>query len=144
MVFYFFIPVQFFIMGEGYGYGIQGFTYRYQITTQGVSFIPISYELGYILNGTITGKSVYSILFWIAGSISFAIGITLLLMMYDFEKLMYNKLGSFFLFSSIICTILSSTIQYGPFFFGPAGISVLIGIPVLIILSWFVYTNSEK
>lgn len=144
-LFFFVIPIHFFIMGEGYGYGVQGFTYRYQTTTQGVSLIPISYEAEYIINGTITGKSANSILFWIIGTILYTIGLLVYLLTFDLGKRRYYRLSSLFIICSLLSVILSSIIQYGPLFIGPAGVSILIGVPLLVGISWYVYTlPSEK
>ena len=138
-LFFFVIPIHFFVMGEGYGYGIQGFTYRYQTTTQGVSLIPVSYEAEYIINGTITGKSANSILFWIIGSALYTIGLLVYLLTFDLGKRRYYKVSSLFISCSLLSVILSSILQYGPVFIGPAGVSILIGVPILIGISWFVY-----
>jgi len=138
-LFFFIIPIHFFVMGEGYGYGIQGYTYRYQTTTQGVSLIPVSYEAEYIINGTITGKTANSILFWIIGSALYTIGLLVYLLTFDLGKRRYYKLSSLFIFCSLISVIISSILQYGPIFIGPAGVSILIGVPIIFGISWYVY-----
>jgi hypothetical protein len=144
LLFFFIIPIEFFVLGDGYGYGVKGFTYQYQVTTQGVSLIPITYEMDYILNGTITGKTATSILLWITGVIIYLIGMAVFLLTYDLKKRVFNRICTFFIFSSVLLVIFSSMLQYGIFFSGPAGISVLIGLPLLIGLSWYLVYNGRS
>jgi len=137
LILFFIFPIEFFVIGEGYGYGIKGFTYQYQITSQGVSLIPITYELEYIINGTIKGKTYLSIIYWITGTSLNMLGLTLYLLIYDLKKPNINRICAGFILLSTIFVILSSITQYGFLFSGPAGISILIGMPLLIGSLWY-------
>jgi len=141
---FFLCPIHFFIIGEGNGYGIQGLFYRYQISPQGSSFIPITREIGYVTSGLIDGKSGISILFWVLGSVIFSMAFLLYLFKY-FECT--NK-TYFYLYNLVIASVLffltSSVIQYGFFFSGPAGISILIGVPFLVFLGWSMYNEYKQ
>ena len=139
IAFFFILPIHFFILGEGYGYGIQGFTYRYQITSQGTSFFPVSYELGYILDKTITGRTAWSIGFWILGTLLYSSGMLVYLLSYDGYRSIWVRRAAGLLCASIISVVISSLIQYGVFFHGAAGISILIGIPILIGITYWMY-----
>jgi hypothetical protein len=132
----FICPLHFFIIGDDNGYGIQGFFYRYQISSYGISFIPITNEIGYVTSGLIDGKSAISILLWALGSFTFSLAFFLFLLKFHELQEKHIKRISSLLFISIVILILSSFAQYGFFFFGPAGISILIGIPLLFGVGW--------
>lgn len=133
------IPIEFYIMGEGYGYGIKGICYKYQISYLGDSFIPLSYELSYVISGTLSGKTTYAIMAWILGSILFG-SATMAYWFYLLSPLPLLRIvstggimGGSFLF------LVSDMIQYGPFFSGPAGIALPFAIPLVLLLGWLVY-----
>ena len=139
VIFFFILPVEFFVMGEGYGYGFKGYTYQYQITPQGAGLIPISYEVEFILDGKITGKSAISILFRIISILFYAIGLTIYLLTYDLKKSIFNRYCAGLISLSLLFVILSCITQYGIFFVGPAGISILIGVPFLAGICYYLY-----
>ena len=133
------IPIEFYILGEGYGYGLRGICYRYQITSMGDSFIPISYEVQYVLSGILTGKSGYAILIWALGSIFSGLS-TMFLFYFLICKSPYLKILSAggIVFASILF-IISDMLQYGLLFFGPSGVAIPVALPLLFLLGWFVY-----
>ncbi len=139
----FIFPLHFFIIGEANGYGIQGVFYRYQISSYGISFVPITAEIGYVTSGLINGKSALAILLWVAGTCSLSAAFFLFLLW--FYELNSDKIRSIsrLIFLSSVVFIFSSFAQYGVFFCGPAGVSVLIGIPVLICFGWM-FQNEIK
>jgi hypothetical protein len=141
---YFLCPIHFFVIGEGNGYGLQGLFYRYQISSQGSSFIPITREIGYVTSGIIDGKSGISILFWVIGSLLFSGAFFLFLFKINQIRKKIFHLISGLIITSGICFLLSSLIQYGIFFNGPAGISILIGLPFLMYFGWLVYCDSRN
>lgn len=141
----FICPLHFFIIGNDQGYGIQGFMYRYQITSQGNSFIPITSEIGYITSGLIMGKSAMSILSWLVGSIVFSLAFFIFLISSNnFYKTLIYKSISVLIGISGICLIFSSFFQYGLLFNGPAGVSILIGLPLIFIFSWIISNERIK
>jgi hypothetical protein len=139
LAFFFLVPVHFYILGEGYGYGIQGLTYRYQITPQGDSFIPLSYDAGYVLNQTLTGKTAYSIIAWIIAVILYTVGMLLFLVSYDEKPSKKFRISAWLIIGSLVILILSCIIQYGLLFNGPAGISILFGLPFLFFTGWSIH-----
>jgi hypothetical protein len=56
----------------------------------------------------------------------------------------HYKYISNLIFISIGSLILSSFLQYGLFFVGPAGISILIGIPFLILFGWAFHQEANR
>lgn len=135
----FVVPIHFFIVGDNYGYGIQGFFYRYQEAPQGISFIPLTNEIGYVTSGLIDGKSALSIIMWVLGSFLFYIAFFLFLLKYHADERIHYRIISGLILLSCISLIISSVIQYGIIFSGPAGISILFGIPFLLFFGWVVH-----
>ena len=140
-IFFFFltiIPIEVFILGEGYGYGIRGMCYKYQITGLGDSFIPINYEFQYILSGLISGRNMYATFVWAGGALIFGIS-TMLMFIGQLSDLSINKKNiSNGIFLSVGLFLLSDIIHYGPLFFGPSGIAIPFGIPFLLYLGWVI------
>jgi hypothetical protein len=137
--FFFIIPLQVFVIGGGLGYGIQGAVYRYQITTQGASFIPVTTEVTYVTGGLITGKTAISIIFWALGTIVLSIAATVSLILGNqLTESRFLKLVQAAALAGI-CYCASLAIQYGMLLNGPAGISMPIGILVLFMIIVFLY-----
>jgi hypothetical protein len=136
--FSFIVPLHLFIIGDGNGYGIQGFFYRYQVSSYGISFFPITHEIGYVTSGIIDGKSAISIILWSFGSLSFFLAFFVFLFKVCVTDAEYNSQVSQFIFLSSLFLIISSIMQYGLLFNGPAGISMLIGVPLLIAFGWVI------
>lgn len=139
MVFFFFLPLQCFIIGDGMGLGIQGAAYRYQETESGISLIPITHEIGYVTSGVYHGRTAVSVILWVAGTFVFVCTVLL-------SIILMNRINPPILVS-IITGITSSCIlylgslvfQYGVFFSGPAGISLPVGILIVILFAVFLY-----
>lgn len=131
--FCFVLPIQCFIIGNYLGVGIQGAVFRYQITGQGNSLIPIVKEITYVTSGTYTGKTAVSVIFWVLGTL-FLILITLIsLNFWNQLNTPQVRIITIGLLCSGICYIVSCISQYGLLFSGPAGISLPFGVILLII-----------
>jgi hypothetical protein len=139
----FFLPLQCFVIGDNMGIGVQGAVYRYQITTNGNSLIPVTTEVTYVTSGLITGKTANSILFWIAGTVFLIILTFLSFLKYEYFNSRSIQLLSIGLFGASICHLLSCSIQYGPFLQGPAGRSLPAGVVLTILFSIFIYVYRE-
>lgn len=133
------IPVEFYIMGEGYGYGIRGICYKYQVSYLGESFIPISYEISYILSGLVSGKSADAIIVWSAGALVFGTATMLSWFHLLFPKPALRLSAAAGIIGGCVLFLVSDIIQYGPFFSGPAGIALPFAIPLVLLLGWLVY-----
>lgn len=130
-LFCFIIPLQFFIIGNDAGFGLQGAVYRYQITNYGTSLIPVTREMIYVTNGTYTGKTALSIILWVTGTLM--IVLTTIISLIHGNKLA-SRMFSFIILGLVVAVVLylgSCVAQYGLFFSGPAGISLPIGILLL-------------
>jgi hypothetical protein len=138
-VIFFLLPLQIFIIGENDGIGIQGSTYRYQITSYGTSFIPIPREIGYVLSGTYSGKTALSVFFWVAGTTVLACTLVFTNIYASNDKIEYFQQLFYGLIASCVLYLGSCIIQYGVFFRGPAGISFPVGIIAVLIWVTFFY-----
>lgn len=131
---FFIFPLQIFIIGGNLGFGIQGSVYRFQMTEFGTYFFPITRELDFVLNGTYSGKTALSIILWVMGTALLAC-ITIFSFSHtsDATTNYYRQIMKGLI---VACGIyLGSCIaQYGFLFQGPAGISLPVGI--LVILAW--------
>ena len=125
------IPVNIYVIGDRLGAGIQWPLFRYQETYLGGSLITIFSDAGYVIQGIIYGKTAFSIVLWILG----AILLTMAFLMSLFPEKSYStRFRGFALIFGALLFLLSSFVQYGLLFHGPAGITIPIGIPVLLFL----------
>jgi hypothetical protein len=142
-VIFFFLPLQVYTIGDNVGIGIQGATYRYQITVYGDSFILLPREIIYILSGILTGKSALSVAFWISGTV--ILTATLLyafISVRDQDKPFYRQIA-IGLVSACLGYLASSVAQYGFFFRSMAGTAFPIGIGVILFWTVVFYKYSD-
>lgn len=143
MAFFFFLPLQCFIIGDGLGLGVQGAVYRYQMTGSGISLIPITYEIGYVTSGIYEGKTAASVILWATGTFVFVC--TLVLALIQARQVNDQPLRSIRsgIIGSIVMYLASLVAQYGLFFSGPAGFSLPAGILIMGVFAVFLYGNEN-
>jgi len=135
----FFLPVNIYIIGNWLGVGVQWSLFRYQQTYLGDSSIVFYKDLFYVLNGTLTGKSM------IAAEISFTatcviIVATILLLIANMKyNRNWEKYSAILTLSSGSLFLLSDAIQYGVFINGPAGLVIPIGLPAILFAGVLIY-----
>lgn len=135
----FIMPIQIYIIGDGYGAGIQGAFYRYQESSYGSSFIPVNQEVNYIISGTYGGRTGLSILIWLIGDIMLVFATIVSLLKDPHLNDRKLKIVCSFLMVSGILFLASIIIQYGIFFQSVAGISIPFGVPLIFIFSWYIF-----
>ncbi len=138
---FFFIPLNIYVIGDWLGTGIQWALFRYQESYLGPSLIIVNQDIQYILDGYISGKTASSVLFWIAGVIFLVLAVLVSGSPLGRSGRRHAGLlclfcGSAFLFADCI--------QYGIFLHGPAGICIPVGIPVIFIVGWWLYTGERR
>jgi CHASE2 domain-containing sensor protein len=113
------------------------------MTIQGNSLIPITYEIGYITSGTYHGKTAISVILWALGT--FVLMCTTILSLVSWNDLSRRGLGFVIIgiAGSCILYLASCVTQYGLLFSGPAGISVPLGILLLVIFAVFLYCYQD-
>jgi hypothetical protein len=117
--------------------GIQGAVYRYQITEQGNSLIPITNEISYITSGLYTGRSAFSVIFWVLGTIMLVI-ITAYALIYG-SRITHTqvRIMTIGLAGAGIGYISSCIVRYGPLLNSPAGISLPVGVFLIFSFAFF-------
>lgn len=138
----FFIPLNLYVIGEWIGTGLQWALFRYQETGYGTSLITLARDFDYIIYGVLTGKTAVSIAFWITGTALLIIAILMLAVMITDEMNEKMHLPGLLVIASGILYIASCMAQYGLFFSGPAGTSIPIGIPLILIVGWLIYSKT--
>jgi hypothetical protein len=136
-LFLFFIPVNIYLIGNDFGAGIQWFFLRYQQTTMGNGLVFLSKELGYIANGTLTGKSIFSIFLWSAGVCLVIVSTMLVIYSLQHNSPIHIKKAAFLNIGAAVAFLISVFIQYGPLLHGPAGVVFPLGIPVILVIGFW-------
>ena len=121
------------------GLGIQGAVFRYQMTVRGNSLIPITSEVSYVTSGIYSGKTALMVILWTLGSLVLA-AITMLSLVY-WNRLPHSRFKLLLagLVSTSILYLGSCVTQYGLFLSGPAGISLPVGVLILILFTISLY-----
>jgi hypothetical protein len=130
-------------MGNGYGIGIQGAVFRYQVTPWGNALFSLTDEIQFVTHGVYHGKSAFMVIFWAAG--------TVVLIAMTFCSLVYwNDLPRQFLRYIIagitgagVLYLASCIAQYGPLFQGAAGMSLPLGVLILFLFAVFLYVYQD-
>jgi 4-amino-4-deoxy-L-arabinose transferase-like glycosyltransferase len=132
------VPLNIYVIGDWLGTGIQWALFRYQQTYLGSNLIILNQDVQYILDGFISGRTAVSVLVWITGFIFFLLA--LLVFGNTPRKSGVRHAGILCILYGLTCLI-SDVIQYGIFLHGPAGICIPIGIPIIFIVGWWLYTE---
>jgi hypothetical protein len=123
--------------------GIQGALYRYQITVQGNSLIPITNEISYVTDGLYTGRSAFSVVFWVLGTCILVITTIFTLIQGDRFTQKQIRMVTIGLAGSGIGYLASCVTQYGPLLNGPAGFSIPAGVVLIFTFAVFLqYPNN--
>ncbi len=132
------LPVNIYIIGGTIGAGIQFPFLRYQETYLGTNIITILRDLDYITSGVIGGRSALSILVWALGTglLIAAIGYFAVRREEDYETI--RKPLALLTAGGAAAYLLSCILQYGPLFHGPAGLSVPVGVPLILAVAWYI------
>lgn len=152
MVFCFVLPLQCFIIGDYAGLGVQGAVFRYQITGQGTSLMPVIYEIEYVTSGVYQGKNAVSVILWIMGTL--VLVCTTILSLIYWNNIPRRALGFIFfgIAGSCILYLGSCVVRYGLLFSGPSGTSLPLGILMMAVFAAFLHlyqsmfneTNAES
>ena len=134
----FILPLHIYIIGDNLGAGIQGAFFRFQVTAFGNSFGFLNQDLEYIITGIYTGKTIVSTLLWIIAGVFLLFGTAIsLIQPYERTPRFIKKPGLFIIAGGILFLI-SCIVQYGYLFHGAAGISIPVGVPLLLVSGWFI------
>ena len=134
LFFCFVIPLHLYSIGGDQGVGIQGAFYRFQVTGYGPMMITMTQDLFYVISGIYSGRTAFSIVFWVIGNIFLVIATLIILIRSNNLTQHYQKQSGFLLIGAGIFYVVSCIAQFGPFLNGSAGISMPFGGFTLILL----------
>jgi hypothetical protein len=143
---FFVLPLQIFIMGDFTGIGIQGAVYRYQTSGYGTFFFPITREIVFVLNGTLSGRTALSVILWVSGTILLACTNVFAFLNINDNNPTYYRQIALGLIASCVIYLGSCIAQYGFFFKGMSGISFPVGIiaiPCWILILYYYHNVSR-
>ena len=144
---FFIIPLQVFIMGDFTGIGVQGAVYRYQTSGYGTYFLPITREIVFVLNGTLSGRTALSVILWVSGTLLLACTIIYAFIHVHDNTENYYRQVAYGLIASCWIYLGSCIAQYGFFLKGMSGFSLplgIIAIPCWIIILYYYRNASNK
>jgi hypothetical protein len=137
------IPLEVFVIGDFYGGGFQTPLFRYQDTIFGSFIVLVSRDIWSVLTGFATGVYALSLSLWvIAAGILLANVVLLCLGTKDFASKMITG-GKLVMISGLLF-LSSIVLQYGPLFHNPMGISIPLGIPLLLLIGFWMYSEGVK
>lgn len=131
----FILPIHFFMMGEGVGFGLQGVVYQYKVTGQGVNLFTIVQDMNYVLYRTYSGRTMISSILWIMGSLCTIVS-TIIWLVNAACISRFNKISGALLITGAVIYLFSVIFQYGVLLHGAAGISIPFGVPLLIVIGY--------
>ena len=135
----FLIPINIYVIGDWLGTGVQWALLRYQQTYLGDSLILITKDINYVLTGVIGGRSGISYILWAAGVVFFIIATILVIYANISEDSAMVRKASLITVTGAVLLIGSVIMQYGIFFSSQSGFAIPVGIPVILIIGWWMY-----
>ena len=139
----FLVPLDIYVIGDWIGSGVQWALFRYQDTSYGTSLITLDREIWYVTSGVITGKSALSISLWVAGAVLLFISCIVLAVLLAEEMDEHFRIPGLLVIAAGILLLLSCMTQYGPLLSGPAGFSVPVGIPLVWVVGWLIFSQEK-
>ena len=94
-------------------------------------------ELQTLLNGAIDGRTAYSIIFWGGGTLLLIAAAIIIL-----SNRVSGKKGIIAYGAGCAFFVISTMFQYGPFFNGPAGVAIPIGLPLLAVIGYLLWKDA--
>ena len=135
----FLIPINIFVIGDWLATGVQWELFRYLQSYLGNSFIFFTRDINFITSGTITGRSALATGFNVTASAFLLIALCILLYVYLEKSAAYIKGAAIITVAGGCLFLLSDIIQYGVLFHGPAGFTIPIGVPIILVCGWWMY-----
>ena len=140
--FLFFIPLNLYIIGKNFGFGIQWSLFLYQESVSN-NYVSIFQNINYIIYGYYTGMTALSVWLWMLGAILMIIALVSTFAIKS-DMLYSSKMTGIIIFCSGLVFLFSIIVQYGPLFHGPAGTAIPIGLPVLFVIGGWMYMEGQK
>jgi hypothetical protein len=137
------IPLQIFIIGDFYGSGFQTPLFRYQDTMFGSFIVLVSHDIWSVLTGY--GNALYALitLLWVAGTWVLMVNVVLLCIgIKDFAGTTITG-GKLIMIAGLLFGS-SIVVQYGPLLHNASGFSIPLGLPLLVLTGFWMYSEGVK
>ncbi|MDI6719453.1 MAG: hypothetical protein QMD46_07585 [Methanomicrobiales archaeon] len=134
-------PLNIYIIGSFLGTGIQCALFRYQQTYLGSNWISLVQDIGYVTGGHLGGRTAWSIVVWCCAVLLLVLAV--LLAADDASPRTAKNRAGYAVMGSGVLFLLSCAIQYGPLLHGPGGISIPVGIPMLLAAGWWMQRDAR-
>jgi hypothetical protein len=140
----FLIPINIYVIGDWLGTGVQWALLRYQQTYMGNSLILVTKDITYVLTGVISGRSAVSYTLWAAGVLFFIIATILVILANTDENSEMIRKASLVTISGAVFLTTAVIMQYGIFFTSQSGFAIPVGVPVILIIGWWMYQEKYE
>ena len=139
MVLLFILPQSLYVIGNYMAVGIRFPLFRYQFSEYGTSFIPVNREVGFITSGIIKwtttagtpSPTAVATLIWVSGLVVLIAAAALILSRHLLGNHAHARFVGPLIILAGVLFLIWAMVQYGPFFSGPSGYSVPVGVPIL-------------
>lgn len=133
------IPVNIYVIGDWLAVGVQWFFFRYQQSYLGNSLIFFTRDLYYIEVGLLKGRSAVAVEMGMVATVFMVFAVLILLIAYLKESGAWVKVAATVSIGGGCLFLVSDMIQYGILLNGPAGFTIPIGVPIILVCSWWMY-----
>jgi hypothetical protein len=139
----FLIPVNIYIVGDWIAVGVQWIFFRYQqcYVENHLSTILIFFtkDLYYVQEGILKGRSAVAAEVGVFATFIMILAFLLLILAYIEENGTWVKAAAITSITGGCLYLVSDMIQYGILFNGPAGFTIPIGVPIILVCGWWMY-----
>jgi hypothetical protein len=95
----------------------------------------------FVLNGTISGRSAISVILWGVGGLLFIIATILVILANTSKDSSLIKKASLITIAGGIIIAFSIPVQYGILLNSQSGFAIPVGIPIILIIGWWMYSS---
>jgi hypothetical protein len=135
----FLIPLNIYMWGDWILVNVQWALFRYQQSPYGDSLIVGYKDILYILQGLSTGLyNIAAAVFWTAGVLILLAGLIITLVAYTRKESDKLKTASYFTLAGGIFLGLSALCRFN------GGFAIPVGVPIILIIGWWMYREADK
>jgi hypothetical protein len=135
----FLIPLNIYMWGDWILVSVQWALFRYMQTPYGDSLILGYKDILYILHGQSSGLyNIAAAVFWTAGVLILLSGLIITIVAYSREESDKLKTASYFTLAGGISLGLSALCRFN------GGFSIPVGIPIILIIGWWMYKEADE
>ena len=144
MVLLFILPQSMYVIGDYMAVGIRFPLFRWQESGFGTSIIPVFREVGYLSSGTLKwmtspvnstaqtyNPTAIATVIWVAGLILLLAAAVMVLSWHFLDNPEHARYPGPLIILTGVLFLVWAMVQYGPFFSGPSGFSIPVGVPIL-------------